>query len=136
MKARNILLGIVVSILLTGGLLSVFAPEEKPLTVEDGIVVVQSLYNKHCEISEGARMEYLKVKEKMTGFEQSSVESLFVENRQTLDRCASMLIYAFPDSLGFDVRKQLLLGAITEMKQSTLSLVRITAILGPYAEKK
>jgi len=136
MKARNILLGIVVSILLTGGLLSVFAPEEKPLTVEDGIVVVQSLYNKHCEISEGARMEYLKVKEKMTGFEQSSVENLFVENRQTLDRCASMLIYAFPDSLGFDVRKQLLLGAITEMKQSTLSLVRITAILGPYAEKK
>jgi len=130
------LLGIAVSVLLTGGFLSVFAPDEQPATIEDGIVVIQSLYNKHREISEEARMEYLKVKERMTGFEQSSVESLFVENRRTLDTCASMIIYAFPDSLGFDARKQLLLGAITEMKQSTLSLVRIAAILGPYAEKK
>lgn len=136
MKARNILLGIVVSVLLTGGFLSVFMPEERPVTIEEGIAAVQSLYNEQCAVRDGAHAEYLRVKERMTDFEKSTVESLFVENRRTLDTCASMIIYAFPDSLGFDVRRRLLLGAIGEMKHSVASLVRIALILMPYEEKR
>ncbi|MFA6365117.1 MAG: hypothetical protein WCW78_01815 [Candidatus Paceibacterota bacterium] len=134
-RARFGIIGIAVSLLVTGFIISLFSSHETPPTLEEGIVRVQMFYNEQCDLRKKVKEDYTRVKEKMSRSERRVIDSLFLENRQMLDSSASMIAGAFPDSLNFDVRKNLLLSAMREMKQALTSIIYICRILVPYLDE-
>ncbi|MFA6407463.1 MAG: hypothetical protein WCV80_02025 [Candidatus Paceibacterota bacterium] len=131
-STRFSIVGIFLSLLITGYIIPFFSSRETRPTLEEGIVRVQIFYNEQCDLRGEINENYTKVKERMSRYERKIVDSLFLENRQMLDSSALMIAGAFPDSLDFDVRKNLLLSAMREMKQALRPLVRICTILAPY----